>query len=133
LVKDVKKLRGIAISGTAAKSLSDPFKYTLQDRQNLKQMIASAAQKYGWKLFPFNQPVTNDFLFDAEHIIFSPDQCSIAQWLESLDFNGNSVGKCVLKNETLCETCVCNITGMAQAIDQIDLKTISGVIQATFG
>lgn len=96
-------------------------------------MIASAAQKYGWKLFPFNQPVTNDFLFDAEHIIFSPDQCSIAQWLESLDFNGNSVGKCVLKNETLCETCVCNITGMAQAIDQIDLKTISGVIQATFG
>ena len=133
LVKDIDKLRGIAVSGTASKSKSDPFTFTSQDRQKLKSLIAKAAQKYGWKLFPLNQPLANDYLFDKEHIIHSPEDCSVSKRVKSLDFEGNSVGKCVLRDETLCETCVCNITGIAQAIDHFDLKTISGVVQATFG
>lgn len=133
LVGDVKKLRGIAVSGTASKSKSDPFTFTLHDRQQFKQMIVDSAQRYGWDLFPFNQPITNNYLFDEEHIIDGPSSCSVAQRIESLDFDGNSVGKCVLRDETLCETCVCNITGLAKAIDHVDLRTISGVIQASFG
>lgn len=96
-------------------------------------MIAEVAQKYGWDLFPFNKPIVNNFLFDEEHIIYSPDNCSVAKRVESLDFNGKNVGKCVLRNETLCETCVCNVTGLARAIDRVHLPTISGVLRASFG
>ena len=96
-------------------------------------MIAASAQTYGWELFPFNQPQVNHFLFDEENIVYDASSCSVSKRVESLDLNGKSVGKCVLRDETLCETCVCNITGLARAIDQVDLRTISGVIRASFG
>lgn len=133
LVKDVKKLRGIIVSGAATKSKTDPITLQLEDKQRLKQMIADKAQQYGWKLFPFNQPKVNELLFAEKNIIYSPSNCSVAKRVESLDFNGESVGKCVLRNETLCETCVCNITGLARAIDRVHIPTISGVLRASFG
>lgn len=133
LVRDVKKLRGIVVSGAATKDKSDPVTFHLQDRQMLKQMIAEQASKYGWELFPFNQPKVNKFLFDEKHLIYSPDSCSVAQLVESLDFDGTRVGKCVLRDETLCETCVCNMTGLTQAIMSIDIPTISGILRASFG
>lgn len=55
------------------------------------------------------------------------------QGIVHLDFNGENVGKCVLRDEILCETCVCNITGLAQGINAIDLSTILGIIRASFG
>jgi sulfatase maturation enzyme AslB (radical SAM superfamily) len=133
LVRDVRKLRGIVVSGAATKSKSDPVCLTLEDRQWLKQMIAASAQTYGWELFPFNQPQVNHFLFDEENIVYDASSCSVSKRVESLDLNGKSVGKCVLRDETLCETCVCNITGLARAIDRVDLRTISGIIRASFG
>lgn len=133
LVKDVKKLRGIVVSGAATKDKADPVTFQTQDRQVLKQMIAASAQKYGWELFPFNQPKVNNFLFDEKYVIDGPSSCSVAQRVESLDFNGNSVGKCVLRDETLCETCVCNITGLARGIDSFHIPTILGVLRASFG
>jgi sulfatase maturation enzyme AslB (radical SAM superfamily) len=133
LVTDIKKLRGIVVSGTAAKSKVDAFAFTIEDRQQLKQLIVNAAKRYGWELFPFNQPTVNNFLFDEEYIIQSPSQCSVAERVISLDFNGESVGKCVLRDDTLCETCVCNITGLARGINAVDLGTILGIIRASFG
>lgn len=133
LVKDVNKLRGIIVSGTATKSLNDPNTFTPKDRQELKELINKSALKYGWKLFPFNQPTVNNYLFDEKNIIHTPDQCSVAQRVESIDFDGKSVGKCVLRDDILCETCVCNITGLARGIDSLDLTTITSVIKATYG
>ena len=133
LIRDVKKLRGIIVSGVATKSKADPVTLQLQDRQILKQMIAACADKYGWELFPFNQPQVNDFLFDEKHTINNPSSCSVAKRVESLNFEGKSVGKCVLRDETLCETCVCNITGLARGIDSFDIPTILGVLSASFG
>lgn len=133
IVKDIEKLRGIVVSGAATKDKADPVTFQHQDRQKLKQIIAASAQKYGWELFPFNQPKVNDFLFDEKYIIDSPSSCSVAQRVESLDFDGNSVGKCVLRNETLCETCVCNITGLARGIDSFHTPTILGLLKASFG
>jgi organic radical activating enzyme len=133
LVRDVKKLRGIIVSGAASKDKSDPLALDLPDRQSLKQAISQAAKKYGWKLFPFNQPLVNSLLFDEQYIIHSSSSCSVAERVESLDFNGQSVGKCVLRDETLCETCVCNITGLARAINRVHFPTIFGVIRACFG
>lgn len=133
LVINAKKLRGIVVSGAATKDKSDPITLRFKDRQFLKQMIAEQAHKYGWDLFPFNQPKVNEFLFEEKHIIYNPSSCSVAKRVESIDFNGSSVGKCVLRNETLCETCVCNITGLARAIDSIHVPTIAGVLRASFG
>jgi organic radical activating enzyme len=133
LVANIDKLRGIVVSGTTAASKTDPVAFTPIDRQQLKQAIVAAAQKYGWQLFPFNQPTVNEFLFDEEHIIHSPADCSVANRVESLNFNGDSVGKCILRDEMDCETCMCNITGLARAIDRVDINTISSVMNATFG
>lgn len=133
LVAHIEKLRGIVVSGTTAHTIDDPVAYTIDDRQRLKRMINQAAAKHGWVLFPFNQPVVNDFLFDADNIIHSPSACSVSQRVESLNFDGKSVGKCVLRDTMACETCMCNITALARAIDRVDLHTLSGVIQATFG
>lgn len=133
LVKDVKKLRGIVVSGAATKDIADPITFQIEDRQMLKQMIADCAQKYGWELFPFNQPKVNDFLFDEKYIIHNPSSCSVAKRVESLNFEGNNVGKCVLRDEIDCQTCVCNITGLARGIDSFDIPTILGVLQASFG
>jgi hypothetical protein len=133
LVRDVKKLRGIVVSGAATQERGDPMTFRAQDRQELKREIAAQAQKYGWKLFPFNQPIVNQFLFDEQYIIHDSSRCSVAKRVKSLDFAGKSVGKCVLREATLCETCVCNITGLARAIDTVHLPTIFGVLQASFG
>ncbi|MBW4612253.1 MAG: hypothetical protein KME21_03050 [Desmonostoc vinosum HA7617-LM4] len=133
LVRDIKKLRGIVVSGAATKDKADPVTFQVQDRQILKQMIATCGQKYGWELFPFNKPKVNEFLFDEKYTIDNPSTCSVAKRVESLNFEGKSVGKCVLRDETLCETCVCNITGLAQGIDSFDIPTILGVLQASFG
>ena len=133
LVRDFQKLRGIVVSGAAAKDLFDPVVLRIEDRQTLKQMIAQQAKKYGWKLFPFNQPKVNEFLFEKKHTIEQASDCSVAKRVTSLDFNGKSVGKCVLRDETLCQTCVCNITGLARAVDQIHLPTIKNVLTASFG
>jgi hypothetical protein len=133
LVQDIKKLRGIVVSGAATKDKSDPVTFRLQDRQVLKQMLAEQASKYGWALFPFNQPKVNKFLFDEKHVIYSPDSCSVAKLVESLNFDGKSVGKCILRDETLCETCVCNMTGLTRAIYRVDIPTISGILRASSG
>jgi organic radical activating enzyme len=132
-VSTIKNLRGIVVSGTTASSKSDPFAYSIDDRQRLKELIAQVAAKYSWALFPFNQPTVNNFLFDSEHIIHSSDECSVSQRVLSLDFNGKSTGKCVLRDGMDCETCMCNITGLARATSCLDLATIKGVIYAAFG
>lgn len=133
LVGNLDKLRGIVVSGTTVKSKSDPVAYSVDDRQRLKQLIEMAAAKYGWDLFPFNQPTVNNFLFDEGNIISSPEECSVSKRVKSLNFEGESVGKCILRDDMDCETCMCNITGLARAIDRVDLSTISSVIIATFG
>lgn len=133
LVKDVKKLRGIVVSGAATKDKNDPITLKIQDRQRIKGLIESCAQKYGWELFPFNQPKVNEFLFNEKYIIHDSSSCSVARRVESLNFEGKNVGKCVLRDETDCETCVCNTTGLAQGIDSLDIATILGVLQASFG
>jgi hypothetical protein len=133
LVRDVKKLRGIVVSGATAKSPSDPLAFSLEDRKQLKRGIEDEAQKYGWRLFPFNQPKVNDFLFDPEHIIENPSNCVIAKRIESLGFDGKSVGKCILRNDSDCSTCVCNMTGLQRAMEQLDVATIRGVIPTLFG
>jgi MoaA/NifB/PqqE/SkfB family radical SAM enzyme len=133
LVKDLVKLRGIIVSGTATSSLEDPNTFTISDRENLNKRIVICAKKYGWKLFPFNQPKVNEYLFSESGIIRSPEQCSVAGRVESIGFDGQSVGKCVLRDNILCETCVCNITGLARGIDSLDMNTIAGVIKATYG
>lgn len=133
LTTHIEKLRGIVVSGTTAHSVDDPVAYTINDRQRLKEMINQAAERYGWALFPFNQPIVNNFMFDAENIIHSPSDCSVSRRVESLNFDGESVGKCVLRDTMACETCMCNITALARAIDRVDFQTLSGVIGATFG
>ncbi|MEH1899543.1 MAG: radical SAM protein [Nostoc sp.] len=133
IVRDIKKLRGIVVSGAATTDKADPISFQLQDRQLLKQMVAACAKKYGWQLFPFNQPKVNEFLFDEKYIINDASSCSVAKRVESLNFEGKSVGKCILRDEILCETCVCNITGLAQGINSFDVPTILGVMRATFG
>jgi len=104
LVRDVKKLRGIVVSGAATKDKADPLTLQVQDRQALKKMIEGAASQYGWELLPFNTPKVNDLLFDEEHLIRTPEQCTVSRRVESLDFNGKKVGKCVLRDEAICET-----------------------------
>ena len=133
LVRDVVKLRGIIVSGTATKSLEDPNTFTINDRKLLHKKINNCAKRYGWKLFPFNQPKVNEFLFSENGIIQTSDQCSVAARVESIGFDGKSVGKCVLRDDILCETCVCNITGLARGIDSFDIETITGVVKATYG
>jgi len=133
LVKDVKKLRGIIVSGAATQDKNDPVTLQIDDRQRLKVLIESCADQYGWDLFPFNQPRVNNFLFDDKYIIHDSSSCSVARRVESLNFEGKNVGKCVLRDEIDCETCVCNITGLARGIDNFDIPTILGVLQACFG
>ncbi|MBW4422019.1 MAG: radical SAM protein [Myxacorys californica WJT36-NPBG1] len=133
VVRTVTKLRGIIVSGTTAKTKDDPAAFTLEDRQRLKQLIEAAAQTYGWSLFPFNQPKANEFLFNAEHIIDTPSNCLVSQLTKTVDFDGRAVGKCVLRDEMDCQTCLCNMTALTQAIAQFDVKTIRGVSRANFG
>jgi sulfatase maturation enzyme AslB (radical SAM superfamily) len=133
LVKTVKKLRGIVVSGTTAKTKADPAAFTLEDRQRLKHLIEAAAQTYGWALFPFNQPRVNQFLFNAEHIIETPSNCLVSQLTKSVDFDGRTVGKCVLRDEMDCQTCLCNMTALTRSIARFDLKTIRAVSRANFG
>ncbi|MDZ8187740.1 MAG: radical SAM protein [Nostoc sp. ChiSLP02] len=132
LVADIKKLRGIVVSGATVQNHLDPLAFKLEDRQRLKQLIANKAQEYGWQLFPFNKPKVNQFLFDEKYIIRKASDCVIARRIESLDFNGNSVGKCILRNQAVCETCVCNMTGLQRAIEKFDISTIRGVISTLF-
>lgn len=133
LVTNITKLRGIVVSGTTATSKLDPVAYTLCDRQQLNTSIEAAAKKYGWELFPFNQPATNRYMFDEENIIHDPSECLVAQTVDSLDFDGKPTGKCILRDESDCETCMCNITGMSRAIEEADLKTILSVVKAFSG
>jgi sulfatase maturation enzyme AslB (radical SAM superfamily) len=133
LLRDVTKLRGIMVSGAATKSTLDPNTLTLSDRQLIKHMIHTAANKYGWELFPFNQPKVNDFLFDEQHIIQNSGHCSIANRVDSLGFDGNSVGKCVLRDDTACETCVCNLTGLMRGVKALDKPTLAGLYRSCFG
>ena len=60
------------VSGAATHSPADPNTLTLADRQTIKGMIETAAAKYGWDLFPFNQPAVNSYLFDAPFVIQDP-------------------------------------------------------------
>lgn len=131
LVQDIKKLRGIVVSGTATKDKADSATYSPADRHKLKVLINQQAKKYGWKLFPFNQPYVNSLMFDE--IVHRAADCPVAQHVQSLDFDGKSTGKCVMRNETLCDTCLCNITGLGRAVNHLHMPTIAGVIQASFG
>lgn len=133
LVRDVKKLRGIVVSGAATKDKANPATLSIEDRKLINQMINDAADQYGWDLFPFNQPKVNQFLFEEKNIIYNASNCTVSRRVESLDFNGEVVGKCVLRDETLCETCVCNITGLMRAASQFDLATLQGLIRTSFG
>ncbi len=133
LVKDVTKLRGIVVSGATVSDPADPLAFQLHDRQTLKHMIKAKAQDYGWRLFPFNQPRVNQLLFDPKHIIRKASDCAIAKRITSLDFNGNSVGKCILRNKAVCETCVCNMTALQGALEKFDLPTITHVMPTLFG
>ncbi|MEO0869532.1 MAG: radical SAM protein [Cyanobacteria bacterium J06642_11] len=133
LVDTITKLRGVIISGTTGFSKSDPVAYSLSDRRRLKHLVEDSARKYGWKIFPFNQPVSNSFMFDAENVIENSSDCLVAQTVTSLDFDGKSTGKCILRDEAECQTCMCNITGMSRAIEKFDFDTISGVLRAFSG
>ncbi|MCG8361748.1 MAG: radical SAM protein [Pseudanabaenales cyanobacterium] len=133
LVRDIAKLRGIVVSGTTATSPQDPFAFTLEERQLLKKAIEAKAEQYGWRLFPFNQPKVNQFLFEPEHIIKDFTECPIALRIESLGFDGKSVGKCILRDDSDCSTCVCNMTGLQKAIETIDFPTIVNTIPTLFG
>jgi sulfatase maturation enzyme AslB (radical SAM superfamily) len=133
LLQDVTKLRGIMVSGAATKNTQDQNTLTPSDRQKIKDMVNTAANKYGWELFPFNQPIVNDFLFDEQHIIQNSGQCSIANRVDSFGFDGKSVGKCVLRDETACETCVCNLTGLMRGVKTFDRLTLAGLFRSCFG
>ena len=133
LVTTITKLRGVIISGTTGNSKLDPVAYDLSDRRRLKALVESAAEKYGWELFPFNQPLTNSFMFDEDKVIHDPSECLVAQTVNSLDFDGKSTGKCILRDEADCETCMCNITGMSQAVEKADISTIFSVLRAFSG
>lgn len=116
LVSDVTKLRGIMVSGAATHSPDDSNTLTLVDRQRMKLMIEAAAEQYGWSLFPFNQPTVNTYLFDEKFVINNPSQCTVARRVTSLGFDGESVGKCILRDESDCQTCVCNLTGLMRGV-----------------
>lgn len=133
LISTITKLRGIIVSGTTANSKLDPVAYSLGDRHRLNELINAAAEKYGWELFPFNQPATNQFMFEEKNVIHDPSECIVAQMVESRDFDGKSTGKCILRDESDCETCMCNITGLSRAIEKPDLSTIANVIKAFSG
>lgn len=133
LVADVTKLRGIVVSGAATHTPEDPNTLTLADRQTIKQMIETAAAKYGWKLFPFNQPVVNRYLFDKQFVIKDASQCTVARRVTSLGFDGKSVGKCILRDQSNCETCVCNLTGLMRGVSVADRPSLGGLYQACFG
>lgn len=133
LVRDILKLRGVLVSGAATKSTEDPNALGLADRQKMKSMIATAASKYGWELFPFNQPVVNSYLFDEKNIIKDPARCTVARRVSSIGFDGESVGKCVLRDETACETCICNLTGLMRGISASDKPSLMGLYRACFG
>lgn len=133
MVSDVTKLRGIVVSGAATHTPEDPNTLTLMDRQKMKLMIEAAAEKYGWQLFPFNQPVVNNYLFDEKHLIKDASQCTVARRVTSLGFDGESVGKCILRDQSNCETCVCNLTGLMRGVSIADQPTLGGLYRACFG
>jgi sulfatase maturation enzyme AslB (radical SAM superfamily) len=133
LVRDVKKLRGIVVSGAAMQSIDDPNALSIDDRQQIKRMISEATSKYSSKLFPFNSSTVNSFLFDPENIIKHPNQCTVARRVDSLGFDGQIVGKCVLRDSASCETCICNITGLMRAASAKDPETIKGLYGSCFG
>ena len=133
LVSDVTKLRGIVVSGAATHTPEDPNTLTLMDRQKMKLMIEAAAEKYGWQLFPFNQPVVNSYLFDEKHVIRDASQCTVARRVTSLGFDGKSVGKCILRDQSNCETCICNLTGLMRGVSIADKPSLGGLYRACFG
>jgi sulfatase maturation enzyme AslB (radical SAM superfamily) len=133
LVRDVSKLRGIVVSGATSSSKLDPLAFTVQDRKKLKNTIESLAENYGWQLFPFNQPKVNDILFNEENIITNPNECSISKRIKSLKYNGESTGKCILRDAADCETCICNMTGLLMAMESFDIRSIIGNSQSLFG
>lgn len=133
LVRDVKKLRGIMVSGAATTSKNDPNTLRTDEKQLIKDMIEDLANIYGWQLFPFNQPRVNSFLFDPEYTIKGPRSCTVARRADSIGFNGRSVGKCVLRDETDCETCACNLTGLMRSISHRDKPSIAGLWRSCFG
>jgi sulfatase maturation enzyme AslB (radical SAM superfamily) len=133
LIHAVKKLRGIIVFGATAKDPKDPLAFKLEDRQLLKQMITTQAKKYGWNLFPFNQPKVNEFLFDEKYILYHSASCPVAKQVISLGFDGKNVGKCLLRDDASCETCVAGMTGVARAVERFDFPTILGILRASFG
>ncbi|MGR3274779.1 radical SAM protein [Acaryochloris marina NIES-2412] len=133
LVTSVTKLRGIMVSGAATQSPAAPNTLTLADRQTMKEMIEAAAAQYGWDLFPFNQPAVNSYLFDAPFVIQNATQCTVARRVTSLGFDGQSVGKCILRDATDCQTCVCNLTGLMRGVATADRPSLKGLYQACLG
>lgn len=124
LVKDIKKLRGIVISGATVKDRSDLNAFTHESKQRLGSLVEKAALQYGWDLFPFNTPSVNQYLFDPKYEIKSSSQCAVSQRVKSLDFFGNSTGKCVLRDESICETCICNSNGLMRSLESFDPQTM---------
>ncbi|MGR3278966.1 radical SAM protein [Acaryochloris marina NIES-2412] len=124
LVKDIKKLRGIVISGATVKDLSDPNAFTHESKLRLGSLVERSAIKYGWDLFPFNTPQINQYLFDPKHEIKYSSQCAVSQRVKSLDYFGQSTGKCVLRNESICETCICNSNGLMRSLEAFDTQTM---------
>jgi MoaA/NifB/PqqE/SkfB family radical SAM enzyme len=133
LVQDVKKLRGIMISGAAMKSNKDPEALTPEDRLKIKEMLICASEKYSPRLFPFNSSVVNDLLFEPENIITQPSQCTVSNRVDSYGFDGKIVGKCVLRDESSCETCICNLTGLMKGVARRDAETIKGLYRTCLG
>jgi MoaA/NifB/PqqE/SkfB family radical SAM enzyme len=133
LVQDIQKLRGIMISGAAMKSPTDPEALTPEDRLKIKAMLTQASQKYSPKLFPFNSPLVNDFLFNPENIIMGPEQCTVARRVVSYGFDGELVGKCILRDESSCETCICNLTGLMKGVASKDFESIKGLYRTCLG
>jgi uncharacterized Fe-S cluster-containing radical SAM superfamily protein len=132
-ISDIQKLRGVIVSGAAVSSKDDLGFLSISDRARIGRMIEQAASKYGWKLFPFNTPRVNQFLFDERYRILTPSQCVVARRVDSYAFDGNLVGKCVLRDETDCSSCVCNITGLMRGVSRLDWQTITGLYQACLG
>lgn len=132
LIQDVSKLRGIIVSGATASSKEDTLAFTITDRQTLKKAIEKKAEQYGWNLFPFNQPSVNKFLFEPENIIKNSADCPVALRVESLGFDGKSVGKCILRDGD-CETCVCNMTGLEKSIESFNPRTLLNIVPTLFG
>ncbi len=133
LVTDLNKLRGIMVSGAATTGSDRPNTLSSDDKQLIKQMIEDAAERYGWQLFPFNQPQVNAYLFNPEYAITDPAQCTVARRVDSIGFDGNSVGKCVLRDQTDCATCACNLTGLMRAVSAQDQPSIAGLWRSCFG